>query len=334
MMGVVKRRRTVEHLDPQSERHRADQRKAKAARLELAQNVVVSVAPAETLKYASLAGGVRLDNEGRELSAEAFQAKVEEAQRRSFYWASYSKRNGALSLRKCPTDPVHQAAFSYFPAYDLTFSRLEERRLAVAPFVKEHSHILINEFAAATGYEVIAAAVHPEEGVHHHHVLWSCVDKDHRLLHQASGRGRRGLRFLGPALTGTLRLVDKGFWPEEDAVLARKFLADRVRGGQEPIDWTLSQVLDGLAEKTLQYLSNCFPWVKKVWDEAESDYRATVLARRAARPDLMAERLTFLDEENANLRAELERSREVSNNTLAPPLRSIRGLGGSRRIGL
>ena len=337
MNSAVVRKRSAEHLDPLHETHKADQRKAKAAREQLAQSVPVSVAPAETLKFPSLAGGKRLDKHGRELSPEDCQAAIEAAQGRSFYYADYKKRDGTTSQRKCPTKPVHQAAISYFPAYDLAFSRLERLGLGIAPVIRDHSQVLIHEFTAATGYEVIAATVHPEEGNLHHHLLWTHVNEEHQLLHGRSGRGRRGPRFLGPALTGTLRLVDKGIWPEEDAFMARKFFADRIRGGQEPVDWVLSQVLDGLAEKTLSGLSAAFPWVKDVWDGAEKDYRQTVLARRAARPDLLAERLTSLEDENASLRAEIERLRATPkppDRSIVPPMRGSRSPGDTNRMGM
>lgn len=336
MNSAVIKKRTGEHLDPQHATHTEDYRAAKQTREEMAGNVAVSIAPAEPLKYASLAGGKRLDSFGNELSPQEFQERIRVAQQRSFYWADYKKRDGSVSQRRCPTTPVHQSAFSYFPAYDLTFSRLEQCGLKIEPAIEEHAQVLAENFTAATGYEVVAAAIHPEEGVLHHHLIWSHVDKDNRLLHQASGRGRRGPRFLGPSLIGTLRLVDKGIWPEEDATLARKFFADRVRKGEEPIDWVLSQVLDGLAEKTLVGLSAAFPWVRGVWAQAETDYRATTIARRAARPDLMADRLVALELENESLRAEVARLRVTSVNPslVVPPMRGGRSTGSRSRIGL
>lgn len=337
MNSAVIKRRTGEHLDPQHDTHVRDYFAALKARQEMSSNQTLSIAPAEPLKYPSLAGGKRLDPLGRELSPQAFQERIKEAQQRNFYWADYKKRDGSLSQRRCPTVPVQQSAISYFPAYDLAFSRLEQRGLGIAPAIHEHAQALITEFASATGYEVVAAAVHPEEGNLHHHLIWTHVDKDNRLLHHASGRGRRGPRFLGPSLIGTLRLVDKGIWPEEDATLARKFFADRVRKGESPIDWVLSQVLDGLAEKTLMGLSAVFPWVRGVWEQAEADYRATAMERRAARPDLMAARLNSLENENAILREEIERLRSASASpqvTLTPPMRGARMSGRSRSIPL
>jgi hypothetical protein len=337
MNSAVIKKRTGEHLDPQHDTHVQDYYAALKARQELASNLTVSIAPAEPLKFPSLAGGKRLDPTGCELSPQEFQERIKEAQKRTFYWADYKKRDGTLSQRRCPTVPVQQSAVSYFPAYDLAFARIEQRGLGIAPAIHEHAQTLINEFTSATGYEVVAAAVHPEEGNLHHHLIWTHVDKDNRLLHNASGRGRRGPRFLGPSLIGTLRLVDKGIWPEEDATLARKFFADRVRKGESPIDWVLSQVLDGLAEKTLMGLSAVFPWVRGVWEEAEADYRATAVERRAARPDLMAQRLTSLESENANLRAEVERLRSAPvapPAILAPPMRGTRMSSRSRGISL
>lgn len=336
MNSAVVKRRTGEHLDPQHATHVTDHREAKKARAELASNVTLNIAPPEPLKYPSLDGGRRMDAGGHALNPQEFQDRIKDAQQRTFYWADYKKRDGSVSRRRCPTVPVHQSAFSYFPAYDLAFSRLEQHGLQMAPAIIDHAKILSRHFASASGYQVVASAIHPEEGVLHHHLIWTHVDEENILLHRADGRGRRGPRFLGPALIGTLRLVDRGIWPEEDATLARKFFSDRVRQGDEPIDWVLSQVLDGLAEKTLTGLSIIYPWVRDVWMQAEADYRMSAQARRASRPDLMQARVSNLETENARLRAQvaaLRASLVEKSPEIVPPLRTGRNLGNRPRLG-
>lgn len=189
----------------------------------------------------------------------------------------------------------------------MTLARLDQRGVSVRDLIVDHTRKLGTEFQRLTGYEVVAMQIHPNEGILHPHICYASVDKENRLLHSLSGRGRRGLRFLGPSCIGTLRLVENGVWPEEDAEMARRFLSGSIRNGQEPIDWVLSRHLDGLTEKSLLDLCNQRPEVAEIWKSADREYKTGALTRREERPDLMAKRIEDLTNENGALRNELAR---------------------------
>jgi len=165
------------------------------------------------------------------------------------------------------------------------------------------------EFERLSGYQLEASELHPEEGSLHLHLTYSTVDPDHKLLHPVGGPGRKGLRLAGPSIIGTLRLVDAGIWPESDGRLAQKWLADRRRGGVEPVDLSLSQYLDGLAEKALLAVGSCEPAARAIIAGARADYVKAAREKRETRPDVLEERVGELEGRNAQLTAEVEQLR-------------------------
>ena len=135
------------------------------------------------------------------------------------------------------------------------------------------------------------------------HLAYATVNKKRELLHPSEGIGRKGLRLAGPSVIGTLRLVDSGIWPEEDGRLARSWLADRRVGGADPVDYTLSAYLDGLADKTLLGLGKLNPVAAEIVKRARLDYETDARQRRSERPDVVAKEVAKLQTRNAELEA-------------------------------
>jgi uncharacterized small protein (DUF1192 family) len=184
------------------------------------------------------------------------------------------------------------------------------------------------EFEKLSGYKWEAAEIHPEEGSLYLHLVYSTVSPDQKLLHPVEGAGRKGLRLAGPSVIGTLRLVDAGIWPEDDGRLARSWLADRRRGGVEPADFSLSQYLDGLAEKALLALGSREPEAREIIAGARADYVRTAREKRQNRPDVLEKRVGELEERNAELAAEVNRLRaDLAVANVGPE----RGFGGRLR---
>jgi hypothetical protein len=298
--------KSIVHLDSTSALHAEHQELSKRIHAQASREVTVSVEPPTILNFPSIGKGIMLDQKGVEIGSEKHLKRLDQLrQDRSFYIAKETRKNGATYERKLRTTGVHQLAVPYFPVYSMTFARLDNQGIPVRDAVLDHTRKLGTEFERLTGYEVLASQIHPNEGVLHPHICYATVDHEHRLLHSITGRGRRGLRFLGPALIGTLRLVENGIWPESDSEMATTFLKGSIRRGQEPVDWVLSRYLDGLAEKTLLNLSRTHEIVKQIWGEVVHEYSAYAIKRRSERPDLMANRLSELESENNDLRAEL-----------------------------
>lgn len=294
------------HLDSTSGLHAEHQELSKRLHAKARQEVTVSVEPAAPPKFPSLQKGLMLDGHGTVIDSTAhLQLLTQLNHDRSYYVTTETRKNGTTYQRKLVTTGIHQLAVTYYPVHSMVFARLDQKGIPVRDLVVEHTRKLGLEFARLTGYEVVAMQIHPNEGILHPHLCYATVNDDHRLLHPLSGRGRRGLRFLGPSSIGTLRLVENGVWPEEDAELAKSFLAGSVRRGQEPVDWVLSRYLDGLAEKSLLDLARSHSSVTQIWQNVASEYSNYAVARREARPDLMAERIDLLAAENEALRAEL-----------------------------
>ena len=302
---------SIIHLDSTSELHAEHQKLSKRIHARANQEVLVNIEPQETLKFPSLGKGVMLDGKGSEINGDAHLELLNRlTNQRGYYHAQETRKNGTTYQRKLKTTGIHQLAVTYYPVYSMAFSRLENEGIPMRDLVLDHTRKLGAEFNRLSGYEVVAMQVHPNEGILHPHLCYATVDEQHKLLHPLTGPGRRGLRFLGPASIGTLRLVENNLWPESDAVLVRKFLAGSVRRGQEPLDWILSRYLDGLAEKTLIDLSKINATVSKIWKDVVSEYSSYAKTQRESRPDLMAENIVALTAENESLRAELTKLKQ------------------------
>ena len=323
----------IVHLDSTSDLHAEHQELSKKLHAQARARVSIPLPSPEPAKFPSLGKGLMFDGNGALIDSESHVALLTRLNReRGFYRATETRKNGTSYERKLPTVGIHQLAVTYYPVHSTTLARLDKSGIPVRDIVIGHTQKLGHEFARLTGYEVVAMQIHPNEGILHPHMCYATVDKENKLLHSLNGRGRRGLRFLGPACIGTLRLVENGVWPEDDAEMARRFLAGSVRKGQEPIDWVLSRYLDGLAEKSLMDLSKQFTGVADIWNATARDYKIGAIARREERPDLMAKRIEALASENDALRNELA---QLKADGLAPtPEMPATGLLGLPLLGL
>lgn len=293
--------RTLQHIDPtdplHAEHHRryADQYKKIRAKQRVPERN-------ETLKFRSLGGGFKVDASGHELSSEEMFVLHKITQKtRGFYWELGMRKNGTERIRKRPTEPLKILAITFRPDYAIGLEYLDKHPTTaglVKPFLKAALASLTKTFRAATGLEPISGQCHPEEGQLHFHTVYSTVSADNKLLWSKTGKGRKGLRFLGPSHIGTIRQADAGFIPEKDAGLARLDLADRMRstGGEEPLDLLLSRELDAMCET---FFSGQFSPVAE-W--AREKYQTELTARRSKSPAVLTRQIEELKSEIRHLR--------------------------------
>jgi len=308
--AVVGTERAVAHLDSTSETHARDRELAKRAEKTVAGVIIADDSPPDTLKFPSLEGGVLLGGDGREIGSEEHEALLNRLRlERASYVVTQSRSDGREYKRRRKTNGLRQLAISFRPEHALAFARLERVGLGVRREVIDEARRLGAEFERLSGYRLEATEIHPEEGSLHLHLVYATVGPDQKLLHPVGGAGRKGLRLAGPSVIGTLRLVDAGIWPENDGRLAQKWLADRRRGGVEPVDFSLSQYLDGLAEKALLALGSCEPVAKAIIEEARTDYERAAKVKRESRPDVLEMRVGELEGRNLQLVAEVEQLR-------------------------
>lgn len=321
--AVIGTERAIEHLNPTSLTHARDKERAQEAREKVAGVIIAADSPTDTLKFPSLENGVMLGANGAEItSAEHTALLTRLKNERGHYVTKQRRTDGREFNRKRKTDGLRQLAITFRPEHALAFARIDQAGLPVRASIIEYAKKLGAEFGRLTGYEWVAAQIHPEEGNLHVHLAYATVNKDRELLHPNKSIGRKGLRLAGPSVIGTLRLVDTGIWPQEDGVLARSWLADRRVGGSDPVDYTLSMYLDGLADMTLLGLGKISPDAAKFIDRARLDYETDAKRRRAERPDIVAKQVTALQARNAELEArnaelevEIERLKAAAVNT-------------------
>ena len=317
--AIVGTERAIEHLNPGSTTHARDKARAQAARERVAGLVITDDSPTDSLKYPSLKSGVMLNGDGKEISGDEHTALLTLIKsERGRYVMRQKRADGREYNRSRKTDGLRQLAITFRPEHALAFARIDQAGLPVRASVIEYAKKLGSEFARVTGYEWVAAQIHPEEGNLHVHLAYATVNKKRELLHPSEGIGRKGLRLAGPSVIGTLRLVDTGIWPQEDGKLARAWLADRRVGGNDPVDYTLSAYLDGLADKTLFGLGKLYPTAAAIVNQARLDYEVDAKKRRAERPDVVAKHNESLITQNAELEASnkalVARNTELADN--------------------
>ena len=302
--AVIGSERAIEHLNPGSDTHARDKARAQEARERVAGLVIADDSPTETLKYPSLNNGVMLRADGTEITGEEHAALLSRLKtERGRYVMKQRRADGREYNRSRKTDGLRQLAITFRPEHALALARIDRAGLPVRASVIDYACKLGAEFARMTGYEWVAAQIHPEEGSLHVHLAYATVNKKRELLHPSEGIGRKGLRLAGPSVIGTLRLVDSGIWPEEDGRLARSWLADRRVGGADPVDYTLSSYLDGMADKTLLGLGKLNPVAAEIVNRARLDYETDAKQRRSERPDVVAKEVAKLQTRNAELEA-------------------------------
>ena len=312
--AVVGTLRAIEHLDSTIETHRRDQEQAKKARALKKELVVVDASgrkeTEEPLKFPSLNSGVLLSRTGDEITPDIHRELLKAMQSdRGYYRMTQTRADGRTYSRKRKTKALRQVAITFRPDYARTFSELESTGMSTRRTILRYAKEASQEFERDTGLEVVAVQMHPEEGNLHFHITYTAVNDKHELLHDSGGAGRKGLKMLGPASIATLRLVDLGFWPEEDAALAKFYLKDRNKSGREPIDWVLSGILDGLCEKTITDAAAKKAVVKETYARVLGEYSDEVKKRRYERPDLVEARLEHAQSENEKLKEELASSK-------------------------
>ena len=279
--------RTIEHLDPRTERHAADHAAAKVARLrsEAAKAERIETGTHRELKYPSLGGGLMSSGDGGELSSSEHKNLLNDAAKaRGHYFGEGTRKNGRLRRRKRQTVPLHSLAILMRPDHAAALAEVEkhpEMRYLIKPFLLQVLRVVAQDFTAATGLDVIAGQIHPEEGCLHLHLTYSSVSADHRLLWRRGHRGRHGLRLLGPSHGGTLRLIAAGLLPESEGSLAMRDFKDRVRQlhGDLPVDWQLSVAVEGLVEAFAERHS-----LQGILADQKKRYHSELLLRRSERP--------------------------------------------------
>lgn len=264
----------IEHLDPTSQRHKTDQQKSKEMRQYVSRlDELVTTIPTAT-KLPSLGSGLMLTPDGKELTSDQHKKTLSDSlSERRYYTTEHIRSDGRKYNRTRQTDPIHQIAVTYRPQHVLALMRLEsDGDFRSRPFVKETSLKITKAFQAATGYDPIAIDIHPKEGCLHFHIIYSSVSAEGKLIHARYQRGRHGSRHLGPALIGALRLGEEGLLAPDLSKGAKYLLESRREklGGQDPIDFRMSQLLDGLCEK---FADGHGPTVRDAFDQAREDYR-------------------------------------------------------------
>jgi hypothetical protein len=305
---AIRRQRTVDHLDPTSATHAADQAAAKAARerAQADQAARIDYGLFDQLKFPSLGGGLMFDADGRELSSDEHkQLLFATAEARAYYLSEGARKNGRTRRRQRRTTPLHSLGVLLRADQAAGLAAVErhsELRHLVKPFLRQVFKVVAAEFSAATGLDVIAGQVHPEESVLHLHLTYSSVSADHELLWQRGHRGRHGLRLLGPSHGGTLRLVAAGFLPACEGSLALHDFKSRCRelGGEMPVDWRLSLVVEGLVERFVETYA-----LHGIFADAAEHYRAGLNARRAERPAALKAAKKNAEQDRDRLAAEV-----------------------------
>jgi len=325
----VKRARTIAHLDPRDLVHASDKLFAKAVRERerAASAERIETRSGDDLKFPSLGGGFMLKPDGREISGEDhFRLLAKAAVSRSYYFADSIRDDGRPRRRKRPTHGVHALAVLFRPDQASALAQMDgipALRAKVKAFLVRCFGVVVQEFQAATGLEVLAGEIHPEEGCLHFHVVYASVSADNELLWQRWQRGRHGLRLLGPSHCGMLRLITAGFLPRSDGAHARHDLESRRRAlnGDDPIDFRLAFTIDLLVERFASA-----PELAPIFAQASERYREQLNLRRAERPSALKAAKQKAEEERdklaaevASLKAELAAAR---NLTLTPQSRT------------
>jgi hypothetical protein len=300
--------RTIEHLDPTTELHVADHIAANAARLrsEAAKAERIETGLHRRLKYPSLGGGLMSLGDGGELSSDEHKNLLSDtAKARAYYFSEGTRKDGRIRRRKRPTVPLHSLGILMRPDHAAALAEVEkhpEMRHLVKPFLLQVLRVVAQDFSAATGLDVIACQVHPEEGCLHLHLTYSSVSTDHRLLWQRGHRGRHGLRLLGPSHGGTLRLIAAGFLPASEGSMAARDFRDRVRQlhGDLPVDWQLSVAVEGLVEAFAEQHG-----LQGAFAGHRTRYHSELSLRRSERPAALKSAKEKVEGERDHLAAEV-----------------------------
>jgi uncharacterized protein YeeX (DUF496 family) len=203
----------------------------------------------ESLKFPSLGGGLARKPDGTPLAlAELDRYLGTEIAQSSFYLRQIMRPDGRVQYRKQPTDGLRDLAITIRSDHALAFQELDQSGFSVAEVVEDFGKFTAQGLHGATGYRVRAYWVHTEEGRLHLHITYSTVDEANQLIHQEGRRGRHGPVHAFASVIGTVRLGRLGWLPKEWHDDAEGWLRDRSKNGQQPLDWVLSEALDGWIE--------------------------------------------------------------------------------------
>ena len=282
--------RTIDHLDPNSTTHIADQIESKQVRQKNKQMFAerADLRPLQGFKFPTLGRGFMAGKNGLELSGPAHKKLLTEAtQARAWYWSDGEREDGVKRRRKRKTKGIHTLAVLMRPDQVMALEVLDKNPKyshLTRPLIIEIMKAIGIEFESATGLEVIAYNIHCEEGCLHLHLTYASVSAENELLWSRCHAGRHGLRLLGPSHGGTLRLIKAGFLQKSEGVFAIKDFLDRVSKleGDRPIDWQLACLIEGMIEVFSEKHK-----LRSVFNEAAEKYRGDLLARRAERPDAL-----------------------------------------------
>ncbi|QYY37324.1 hypothetical protein [Ruficoccus sp. ZRK36] len=305
--------RAIEHLDSQSKQHRKDQEFIQEARSHAKNKYgdAFNIFPNTRLKYPSLKGGMRLDRDGMMLSKEQYKLLMKRiSEDRGWYYSVVVDKYGRNRTRKRKTTPLRQIAISFRPDFALAFNELEHsKNPPVGNFLKNVlMPALVQEFVITTGLQIVASAVHPEEGMLHVHLIYSCVSEEHQLLWAKDGRGRRGVRLLGPSGTGVLRLEEGGLMDAKIAEQSRLNLRDRLAStqGEEPLDLRLSYTVDALCSMFFERRG-----LTSLLAKSRDQYRSYLVQKIKQRPESMKKEIRSLRDNLSEMEAKINKLQEA-----------------------
>lgn len=276
--------RSIDHLDPTSDRHKEDQVEYRKVRQAHSLNWMEESRSSYLLeeKFKSLGDGLILDPDGNEITSEQYQDSVKSViENRSYYWLHYiekksgkQKRRRIKGSKKNPLRPIRQIAVTFRPDHSLGLHEVDQKSTTetaaklLREFIRRSALECSRSFSEETNYDVIATEVHPNEGCLHFHILYATISNDNKLLHTSSSelgtrkRGNPDIRLAGPCQIGLERARTNGI-PIPNEELHLEFLRDKIRQGELPADLKMSEVLDGCVER-LQ-MEN--PQVRPIFDE-------------------------------------------------------------------
>jgi hypothetical protein len=312
--------RTWHHLHPEHEGSKSDLAVYRARWNGESPLKLVDTAP-DQLKFPSLGGGLARKADGASLTlAELDDYFGKEIERSSYYMRECPRPDGRIQYRREKTFGLHDLAITLRSDYALAFEELDSSGHSVAKYVEAMAHFTAESLQQQTRYRLVAFWAHPEEGRLHLHVTYSTVDENHRLIHQEGRRGRHGPVHAFPSVIGTVRLGRLGWLPDEWHNDAERWLKDRSKNGQEPLDWILSEALDGWIESWVQRQGET---VQKVFAHQHEIYHQEIINTVARSPAAMAEALTRAktEREAAELRAAKIEQRNVELNRELAALR-------------
>ena len=245
--------KSIEHLDPDSAQHINDYKWAKARRERKAeQKLLNSMTPSDGLpKLKCLGKGLRISRDGRFLTSQQFYQLVKESKKLRCKYKYWEQRgDGRTTCKKRKIQGVKNYAITMRPDIDAgvkSYDAFKDGKGGIRTKITNCAMLAAKEFEILTDYQVLAIAVHPNEGVLHFHLIYATVTLDQELLGDTTrSAGRRGIPNMGPRNLGLVRLASAGLRSAKEARVGYLDLKRiKTRSGSPPIDLMLAEMVDG-----------------------------------------------------------------------------------------